>query len=68
MSIVYDCINIITGMYPTNPANTKAKFKCLDLINKASSPLLYSLSCLNYEEHERAKDYALEALDILNKR
>ena len=65
MGHLYDCINRITGMYPNNPANSKAKFKYLDQINKASRSLLWGLSSLNCEDYEEALENMLEAKEEL---
>lgn len=65
IQIIYDCLNHMTGMTPTNPAAIKCKLHYHDQINKASSRLMYAVSQFAYGELDSAKENALLAQEVL---
>jgi len=67
LKVVYSVVNRFTGMTPTNPANQKAKSKCLDLINQASVPLSCSLIALRFGDYQEAIEQAKLAESIVTK-
>lgn len=63
--IIYECLNAITGMTPSNPAGVKCKLFYHDEINKAASPLMLAISRFGFGELDFAKESATEARLIL---
>lgn len=63
--IIYECVNAITGMTPTNPAGVKCKLFYHDEINKAAFPLMLAISQFGFGELDFAKESAEEARLIL---
>lgn len=68
LSKMYACLNAITGMMPNNPANLVRKCELLDIINRASIPLLHTLSALNNGDIEGADASVSTAAQILEGR
>jgi hypothetical protein len=65
MRKVYDCINRMSGMSPSNPAYLKAKAKSNELQCRCRSALTMALSCLNRGDLDDPRLRADEAKSIL---
>lgn len=65
MAKVYACVNRMSGMQPTNPADLPAKAKCNELQCQCSSLLVCALSSLNFKDLALANEHADNAMQTL---
>lgn len=66
MSVVYDCINKMSGMEPSNPANQKAKLNQHKRMVRCSNKLMHCFWSLQANDYKDALHYANDGMAELN--
>jgi hypothetical protein len=60
-----DCLNRMSGLYPSNPADLKAKLIAHDQLTRASGQLMLAVSCVGFRDYEDAAERLDRAERIL---